>query len=75
MKPLPYAPETYDPRNEQETRTTLERAIGDIERALPRYDVPALEEPRRTLTDTSDLTEIRETLITLLNDLQNRRVT
>lgn len=75
MTTLPHASAQYDQRNEQETRTQLERALSDLGRPLPKYSVPQLEEPVRALTESSDLTELREALITLINDLQNRRVT
>lgn len=75
MKNLPYAPEGYDTRDQQEVRTTIERAIADLERPLPKYTSPSVAAtsttlPVRDLPAAATLTDVRDVLITLLADLR-----
>jgi hypothetical protein len=72
MRSLPTATPAYDRGNEQTARTLIERAIGDLERPVQEYTVPATSSgsPVRELPSSPTLTQVSDFLITFINDLK-----
>lgn len=71
---LPNAPERYDRRNEQETRTALERALRP-EAPSHNWEAPTGAADRATFdTATVTLPELAEHLKALIDDLTARQV-
>lgn len=69
---IPKAPQAYDQRNEQLTRTAIEREFEDTSRPVATYQVDSAlsAAATRALSPSSTIDDIRLVLATLLADLK-----
>lgn len=72
MIPLPKAPLAYDSKDEQDTRTKIERAITDLERPAANYRVDTILAPLREITAASTTDDVRDVVRTLISDLKKK---